>query len=385
MNGVIPYIASLIDITFVKVLCVIAEHSYIRLFMSNQKIKLIILILYLAVLSSCGTALKKLSHLAYDDSQNRQFWTAAWSPDDKYIAIAGVDSTVRIYKSSNLKLHTSWQIESWIHKVAWHPSGKILAIATSDKYVALLNMDSGLITFPDNTGGSRAMGWNNDGSLLAVADLEETIKIWNKEGALIREIQTPYHPELPGKTCLSLDWHPTENIFVVTNSQIYLINEEGKLLKVMQHGNPEAIILCAAWHPSGSFFVLGDYGFREEGKIVPTLLHFWSKDGRLIRTISGSKEEIRNLAWNKDGSRLATASDILRIWNDTGVLLHEGPPDGNNNLWGIDWDKEGKKIVTASRFKTISIWDRNAKLLRSVRVPDKIELHIAKPKSANLD
>lgn len=320
------------------------------------------------LLNACSVPKNKHINTTYDESRNMQFWTADWSPDDKYIAIGGVDSLLRIYGATNLNLHQSWQIDSWIHKVAWHPSGNILAIATSNKYVALLDIETGLLSFLNGNGGSRAMGWNHDGSLLAVADLEESITFWNKEGVLIREIPVPHNPELPGKTCLSLDWHPTEDIFVVTNSRINLMNSEGKLLKTMPHSNPEAIILCTAWHPSGSFFAIGDYGFFEGAKHVPSLLHFWSEDGVLLKSMSGSQEEIRNIAWNKDGNRLASASDRLRIWSDKGALLHESEADGNNNLWGIDWNKQGTKTVTCSRFKTIAIWDTKAKLIKEVVV-----------------
>lgn len=318
----------------------------------------------LAMLSACLVTKKNPTQFIYDESINMQLWTAQWSPDDKYIAIAGVDSTLRIYHAKNLKLYQSWPIDTWIHKVAWHPSGKTLAIATSNKYIALLDFESGLFSFLTGTGGSRAMGWNHDGTLLAVADMEESIKIWNKDGVLITEVQSPYNPDIPGKTCLSLDWHPAENIFVVTNSQIYIMNEEGQILHVMNHSNPEAIILCASWHPSGSFFALGDYGFKSDDIHVPSLLHFWSRDGLLLKSLSGSKAEIRNLAWNNDGSKLASASDKLRIWSETGELLHESEQDGNNFLWGIDWNEKGTRIVTSHRFKSISIWDNKAKLIK---------------------
>src|SRR5690606_38336928 len=109
---------------------------------------------------------------------------------------------------------------------------------------------------------------------------------------------------------------------------------DGTVLKVMEHKNPSAIILNTSWHPSGLFFVIGDYGYNLEGENVPSLLHFWSKEGTYIRSVSGNKAEIRNLSWNHQGTRLATASDLLRIWTETGELIHEGIQDSNNKLWG---------------------------------------------------
>jgi WD40 repeat protein len=114
---------------------------------------------------------------------------------------------------------------------------------------------------------------------------------------------------------------------------------------------------------------VGDYGYSREGENVPSLLHFWSDDGILMHSIHGSKGEYRNITWNQDGTRLATASDVLRIWDAEGSLLYESPEDGSNYLWGVSWNHDGTRIVTASRHKTIAIWDQKAKMIRRLDVP----------------
>jgi len=312
----------------------------------------------------------------YDDSVNRQFWTADWSPDDKFVAIAGVDSTVRIYHAHNLRLYKSFPIPNWIHAVKWNPDGNLLAIATLSEYAQLIDVKTNkIIQLNNNPGpardpaenGSRAIGWNYTGDLLAVGGLDGIIKIWDKQGNLLKSIDK-YKPGTSFVSYLALDWHPSKNIFVAANFEIQVYDFNGKEINVMEHANKEAIILCAKWHPSGSFFVIGDYGFNWEGKNVPSLLHFWSSDGQLLKSIPGSKGEYRNIDWSGNGDLLATASDKLRIWTKEGSLLHEGPADGSNYLWGISWNHKGTKIVTSSRYKTIAIWDSTARLLKRIDV-----------------
>jgi WD40 repeat protein len=262
----------------------------------------------------------------------------------------------------------SFPIASWIHIVQWHPEGKTLAVGTLEKYVLLIDIDRGDIKALNASGGSRALDWNHTGQLLAVADLEGVIQIWHKDGSLYNTIDMQYGPDVVGESYLGIDWHPTKDILVAANFQINLLDASGTLLNVMEHTNPAAIILCAKWHPSGEFFVIGDYGHSWEGENVPSLLHFWSEDGALLKSVPGSKAEYRNISWNHDGSKLATASDVLRIWSENGDLLHVGPADGTNKLWGIDWADDGNRIVTSSRYKTIALWDPTARLIQRIDV-----------------
>ena len=299
----------------------------------------------------------------YNNSVNRQFWTADWSPDDKFIAVGGVDSVLRIYNAKNFKLYKAFPMNSWIHVVQWHADSKTLAVATLKKYVHLINVQTGEITPLNSAGGSRALAWNSTATLLAVADLEGIITIWNDKGVLLRTIDEKFGPEVVGESYLALDWHPHKNILVATNFQINLFDTSGKKLNIMEHKNKAAIILCVKWHPSGKFFVIGDYGHNWEGENVPSLLHYWGEDGSYIKSVQGSKAEYRNISWNKEGMSLATANDVLRIWTKDGKLKYESSRDSTNYLWGVDWNTKSDRIVTASRFKTIAIWDSTVKVV----------------------
>jgi WD40 repeat protein len=336
--------------------------------------KFIFAFLTILTLFSCSNKMSPVGKPVYNDSTYRQFWSVDWSPDDQFIAAAGVDSTVRVYFANTLKLFKSFTINNYIHSVEWNPDGGILAIATLSDYVQYLNIKTGKITKLDNSlgpnhlpdgNGARAIGWNQSGDILAVGGLDGIIKIWDKQGNLLKYIDK-YKPETDFVSYLALDWHPSKNMFVAANFEIQLFDSAFNEVKVMDHVNKAAIILCADWHPSGDFFVIGDYGHNWEGENVPSLLHFWSSDGQLIKSVRGSKGEYRNIDWNKTGDLLSTASDKLRLWTRDGELLYESPSDGSNYLWGVSWNKKGTKIVTASRHRTIAIWDSTAKLLKRI-------------------
>lgn len=323
-----------------------------------------LLLSFSAVLYSCKTSGSASTTPVYNDTLNQQLWSADWAPGDTMLATGGVDSVLRIFYSQNLELYKSFNVNSWIHVVKWHPDGKLVAVATLDRYIMLVDTETGVVKQLDHPGGARAMGWNHNGQLLAVGDLDGDVQIWDKQGRLQRTIKNQYEPGTAGTCFLSLDWHPTEDNFVAVNFEITRFDTSGATINVMQHVNKKAIMLSVKWHPSAKFFVVGDYGYNWEGEHVPSLLHFWTADGTLIRSVPGSKAEYRNISWNNNGRLLATASDVLRIWNADGQLLHQGRPDGTNYLWGIQWNNKGDKIVTSSRHKTVAVWDSSAILLK---------------------
>jgi len=96
-------------------------------------------------------------------------------------------------------------------------------------------------------------------------------------------------------------------------------------------------------------------------------LQFWQPDGKLITEWNGSKQEFRNIRWNKEGTQLATASDALRIWTKDGKLIYTGKQEGNHVLWGVDWVSDSQKIVTVSFDSgNIQLWNDKAELLKTI-------------------
>lgn len=294
-------------------------------------------------------------------------WTVDISYDDKYIALGGDDSLLRIF-TADLKLFSSIKTGSkgMIRAVHWHPKKNLLAIS-SRKGIWIMDPETGKeIQLEGDHDGSRALAWNYDGEMLAAAAGGGVVWIWNQEGKLLRTIQKTDQDGNPDKKdFLGIDWHPAKNIFTTVGDEIRVFDTSGNQVSVFKHREQQAGLLTVKWHPSGDFFVTGDYGHPKEG--IPTLLQFWKPDGKLIREWNESKKEFRNIRWNRQGTYLATASDALRIWTKDGKLLHTGKQEGNNVLWGVDWISDSKKIVTVSfDGSKFQLWDDKAKLLKTI-------------------
>lgn len=302
--------------------------------------------------SVCSQNTKAISYKQPDG-----IWAVAWSPDDRYIALGGDDSTLYLYNSKDYTLHKSFRANSMIKGMNWHPDGKILAIANM-KGIQLFNITTEkLSTLEHITTGARAIGWNYNGELLGLADGRGILQIMNKEGKLLKSI-----PKHNNHSYLTIDWHPSKNIIVAASDDIVVFDTSGKQYAFIKHRKEHTAVLTAKWHPSGEFFATGDYGHENED--IPTLLQFWKQDGTLIKEMKGSKAEYRNIRWNKDGSLLATASDALRVWTKEGVLIDSGKRD--YILWGISWNPANNLIVTTNFGSHVDLWTTKAKLVKQI-------------------
>ncbi len=288
-------------------------------------------------------------------------WTTDWSPNGKYIAVGGNVDTLKIYNEQNLKPYKSLPIKNTITRVKWHPTINIIAVSTqnSEDKTSIINLDTNekIELNGISPEGARGIDWNYTGEYLAVADNEGQILIYNIKGELIRKFANQNNST---KSITAIDWHPKKNILTTVTDKIRFFDIEGNLLKSIKHRPEDVMLLSVAWHNSGDFFVTGDYGDEKD----KSLLQYWNEQGELIKSIDISKGEYRNLAWNPKGTRLASASDALRIWNTKGNLISEG--NSKDYLWGVSWNDQGNRIITSSLEQRIILWNKKAKRIITI-------------------
>ncbi|MBX2913980.1 MAG: hypothetical protein KF856_01780 [Cyclobacteriaceae bacterium] len=295
-----------------------------------------------------------ISDKAYLQTPKGQ-WTLDWNAND-LLASGGDDSLVRIYNAINLKLIKVYKTNGMIRQVRWHPNEALLLV--SGVTISVLNLVTNKsIPLQNVKYGARAIDWSYDGEHIAAADGNGTVHIWNREGfkenILLGNDQKSY---------LSLDWHPHQNLILTGGEDIRIFKIETGLQKAIKHRTEATGVLVVRWHPSGKFFVIGDYGHHDEG--IESLIQFWSPEGNLLKTIRASKKEYRTLAWSYDGKLLATSGDALRIWNESGELIFEDKSGTSNDIWGMAWNRINTKLACIDFDGNLKIWSaKNWKLV----------------------
>ena len=111
------------------------------------------------------------------NSQNKGIiWTAAWSLDDKYIAIGGEHGNLKLLDAKSLKLIKSFDLEDVIvSRIKWHPHEYKLAVITqSNSFTAkILDLDNdNWIELKGLESSLRGIDWNHNGELLAISEFE---------------------------------------------------------------------------------------------------------------------------------------------------------------------------------------------------------------------
>jgi len=285
-------------------------------------------------------------------------WTTDWSPNGKYIAIGGNVGALNIYTKGNLNLYKSFPVKNSITRVKWHPSMNVLAVTTqmSDEKSFIFNLETNekIELNGISSDGARGVDWNYTGEYLAIADNDGQVLIFNTKGELIRKFINQINST---KSITAIAWHPKKNMLTTVTDKIRFLDLNGNLIKLIKHRPEDVMLLSISWHKSGDFFVTGDYGDEKD----KSLLQYWNEQGELIKSIDISKGEYRNLAWNPKGDRLASASDLLRIWDTNGNLISKG--NSKDNLWGVSWNEKGNRIITSSMEQKILVWNKKAKII----------------------
>ena len=321
-----------------------------------------IVIALMVTILACEQASKEKVQQPEEEKQ-WYFWSVDWHPNKDQIVVGGSNDTFfKLLSSKDYKELSSEVYKGTITKTKWHPTKNKLAISVQDgkSKSIIVDLDNGerieLDTITND--GARALGWNHSGDLLAVGDYEGFLTIFDEKGNVLRRKQTNQ------KGIIGLDWHPSENLILAVGEKITFYNYESDRLKNIDgREEMDVLMLCVAWHPSGTFFVTGDYGdFQQD---YPPLLQYWTSDGERIKAIEGSKAELRNIEWSNEGDLLATASDKIRLWDKNGVMIAEETT--RNLLQGIDWNQDGSRLVVTDDKQRIIFWDRKLNMLEELQ------------------
>ncbi|KAB8319080.1 hypothetical protein SD81_009175 [Tolypothrix campylonemoides VB511288] len=240
-----------------------------------------------------------------------------------------------------------------INSVVFSPDGKTIASASSDNTIKLCNLEGQLLkTLSGHDGRVWSVAFSPDGKTIASASDDKTIKLWNREGQLLKTLSghgyevnsVVFSPD--GKMIASASWDKT----------IKLWNRSGQLLKTLS-GHDDRVTSVV---------------FSPDGKTIASAsldktVKLWKMEGQLLKTLSGHDDTVWSVVFSPDGNMIASASHdkSIKLWNLEGKEL-QTLSGHDNRVTSVVFSPDGKTIASASWDKSIKLWNLEGKELQTL-------------------
>jgi WD40 repeat protein len=290
------------------------------------------------------------------DPGPRNLGEIAFSADGRSLLSAGGGrSTIRVWEAATGRLFRtleSGQPEP-TYRVIVSPDGRTIAASTGNGKIVLWDAATGALTRTigdtSDSGTLRGLTFSPDGRSIASTDGTGAVIIRDGAAGAVRRIirghtglidDIAFSPD--GSRLASASWDLTVKIWDITREQdLRLIPAEARVRDVV-------------FGPDGSYLVSAG----TDGVIV-----LWERStGRAVRTFRGHTGIVTSLAIRPDGRTLASAGDdhTVRVWEvATGRAIHvlEGH---TASVRDVAFSPDGKGLASAGLDRIVILWDADA-------------------------
>ncbi|MFO0889520.1 MAG: protein kinase [Isosphaeraceae bacterium] len=320
---------------------------------------------------------------------------AEFSADGQTLATVGTDG-VKIWDATAVaNLAGQERITyrghgAWAFDASFQPQGELVASVSGDRTVHLWDPKDGSLVrqFGNHLAPVFNVAFRKDGKAAATCDASGTTLIWEvSTGKLLRTLHSDeqtYH----------VTWSPDGRLLLTGGSDDGVLRlwnpEDGTLLR--KFAGHRSWVWSAVFSPDGKRIASGSFD---------STVRLWDvESGKELFALQGHKGLVRSVAFHPDGKKLASAGDrTLKIWDlesrkeiaslsddgadlqivtftPDGNILAGGSENGRILLWstrdwnplhtfrghtalvhGLEFDRDGKRLISASWDSTIRIWD----------------------------
>ncbi|MEM9892468.1 MAG: NB-ARC domain-containing protein, partial [Actinomycetota bacterium] len=233
--------------------------------------------------------------------------------------------------------------------VGWSPDGTRLASASDDGTLRVWDPATGdtTIILEGHTDWVRSVGWSPDGTRLASASDDGTVRVWDPvTGDSTRVL------EGPTDWVQSVGWSPdgTRLATASTDQTVRVWDPATGDTTIILEGHTDWV-RSVGWSPDGTR--LATAGYDNTVRVLDPAT------GDSTRVLEGHTGGVLSVGWSPDGTRLASASydNTVRVWDpDTGHLtvVLEGHTDW---VRSVGWSPDGTRLASGSGDGTVRVWD----------------------------
>jgi len=273
--------------------------------------------------------------------------SVAVSPDGELLAIAGPpdgSKVAQLMAADGSKAASLAQGDSVITCLAWSPDSSLLAGASQSGDIGIWDRQAQLVRTVQGTDPIFSLAWSPDGSALAVGavhfpaptasvnvPIPGVIRVWNREGHLIRTLGT----QLTGGKFLNLAWSPDGSMLAAGAVDYAVWRTDGIQVGVPRTAGTPAWAM--AWSPDGRALAIGD----ENGSL-------------LIAGPDGAEKSLGSVAGGVDALSYSPDGASLAVGHGSAVSVVDAA-DGKTVRWSASanaaysiWSTDGRNLLISA-------------------------------------
>ncbi|NER98689.1 MAG: hypothetical protein F6J86_33510, partial [Symploca sp. SIO1B1] len=191
-----------------------------------------------------------------------------------------------------------------------------------------------------------AIAYSPDGTILASASSDKTVKLWNAQNASLLATLTGHSGSVR-----AIVYSPYGSTFASISGydvKLWNVRDRSLLTTLTGHGG---LVNTIAYSPNGT--ILASASHDKKVKLWNT------QDGSLLTTLTGHSDSVNAIAYSPDGIILASASwdKTVKLWNTQDDSLLATLTGHGSGVNAIAYSPNGTILASASHDKTVKLWN----------------------------